>query len=245
MDRKSTLLNLVQKAYQIEQAFVRDLTEHQRNQTGSNENWSAKDLVAHNAAWKQRHTENVLAVQRGEAGTQIDNYDHENEKVYMENRERSWEEVLQNAKDVQQMLTQVVSDLPLETLEKQGYFHWQAERPLWRSIYGYGFAHPIVHLAEHDRNRGEKQQAANLIKQLVEAMQSLAAGTGADWQGGIQYNLACYHALSGEIEAGITELRKALEINPDFREWVEQDQDLEALRAHPKYPALLETHSGA
>lgn len=239
MDRQATLLNLIKKAYQSEQDFVRELSEEQRHQTGSPENWSAKDLVAHNAAWKQSHTNNVLAVQRGEKGTQVEDYDQENDSLFREHQDKSWEEVLQNAEEIQQKLTQLVSELAIETLEKYGYFHWQPERPLWRTIYGYGFSHPLVHLAEHFRNRGEKQQAATLIKQLVEAMQSLAAGTGADWQSGIHYNLACYHALSGDSDAGVKELSEALKLNPEFKEWVPQDRDLEDLRTHPDYPALL------
>jgi len=243
MDRKSILLNLINKAFEIEQDFVSHLSDEQRLQLSSNDNWSAKDLVAHNAAWKRRHSENVIAVQQGRPATRVEDYDLENEKLFQEHRGWTWEEVLVYAKSVQQKLVKLVSELPGETLEKFGYFHWQTERPLWRTIYGYGYSHPLVHLAEHYRNRGHLGSAADLIKQLVEAMQSLDPGSA--WQGGIHYNLACYHALSSRLDEAVAELTQALQLNPEFKDWAEEDRDLEALHAHPDFLALLKTYSQA
>lgn len=237
MDRKSTLIKLIDKAYETEQEFIKNLSEAQRLQPGSSDNWSAKDLIAHNAAWKQRHTENVMAIQQGREAKRVEDYDHENKNLYLEHKNKTWEEVLSYAESAQRKLTNLVSNLPTETLEKFGYFHWQEDRPLWRTIYGYGYSHPLVHLAEHYRNRGERLKAADLIKQLADAMQSLDASLV--WQGGINYNLACYHALAGQLEEAIEELSKALQLNPEFKDWVNQDQDLEALRDHPKYLAMV------
>ena len=232
------LTELIKRAFQVEQEFVKNLTQAQRRQTGRADNWSAKDLVAHNAAWKQRHSENIRAVLRGEEATRVEDYDSENEKLFLAHREKTWEEVLADAAQVQQALLGLVQELPAQTLEKYGYFAWQTDRPLWRTIYGYGYSHPLVHLAEHHRNRGDRQAAAGMIKLLVDAMQSLQAEPF--WQGGLNYNLACYHALSDRPEEAIAELSTALGLNPEFKAWARQDPDLESLRMHPGYLALVE-----
>src|SRR3990172_5409158 len=237
MERKAVLLNLINEAYEIEQDFVSYLSDEQKLQLGSGDNWSAKDLVAHNAAWKRRHSENVTAVQQGKPATRVEDYAIENEKLFEEHKDWSWEEVLAYAKTVQQKLVNLVSELPGETLEIIGSFPWQTERPLWRAIYVYGYSHPLVHLAEHYRNRGDLGPAADLIKQLVEAMQSLDPGSA--WQGGVHYNLACYHALSGALDEAIAELTQAIQLNPEFKDWAKEDRDLEALHAHPDFPDLV------
>lgn len=53
------------------------------------------------------------------------------------------------------------------------------------------------------------------------------------------YNLACAHALSGEIEAGIAELKAALELGFKDYDLLRRDPDLDNLRREPAFESLL------
>ena len=54
------------------------------------------------------------------------------------------------------------------------------------------------------------------------------------------YNLACTFALMGKTEQAIDFLERSLELqNPQFITWVKNDSDLDELRDHPRYKALI------
>jgi hypothetical protein len=56
----------------------------------------------------------------------------------------------------------------------------------------------------------------------------------------IPYDLACMHALAGNVDAALTELREAIGLDPRARRWAAEDEDLAGLRGNPDYEALLE-----
>lgn len=55
----------------------------------------------------------------------------------------------------------------------------------------------------------------------------------------ILYGAACVYALTGSEEESIEYLEKALSTGCFHRDWVEQDSDLDSLRKHPRFKALL------
>ena len=54
------------------------------------------------------------------------------------------------------------------------------------------------------------------------------------------YNLACSLALSKRRAAALNELRQAVELGYRDFDWMQQDPDLEALKNHPEFRALLQ-----
>ena len=59
------------------------------------------------------------------------------------------------------------------------------------------------------------------------------------------YNAGCVHALSGRADAAIDCLEKAVRIGFAHRDWIDNDSDLDGLRDHPRFVALVESLSGA
>jgi len=59
---------------------------------------------------------------------------------------------------------------------------------------------------------------------------------------GVRYNVACLYALEGHIEDAITSLEEAFDVGFANREWIERDPDLDSLRSHPRFKALLARH---
>jgi tetratricopeptide (TPR) repeat protein len=53
------------------------------------------------------------------------------------------------------------------------------------------------------------------------------------------YNLACYEALADRRDDALEHLGRAVELNPRFREFAEQDSDFAALRDDPRFSEVL------
>jgi serine/threonine protein kinase/Flp pilus assembly protein TadD len=56
---------------------------------------------------------------------------------------------------------------------------------------------------------------------------------------GVLYNVACVKALSGHTDEALACLEKAVQNGFGHREWLQNDSDLNALRAEPRFQALL------
>src|SRR6476620_12321880 len=56
-----------------------------------------------------------------------------------------------------------------------------------------------------------------------------------------RYNLACSLALSKRKNDALRELRQAVQLGYRDFDWMQQDPDLEALKHHPEFQALLQT----
>jgi adenylate cyclase len=56
----------------------------------------------------------------------------------------------------------------------------------------------------------------------------------------ILYNVACVYALQGAIEEAIECLEGAVKFGFGHKEWIQNDSDLDVLRSHPCFQALLE-----
>ena len=55
------------------------------------------------------------------------------------------------------------------------------------------------------------------------------------------YNLACSLALSKRKSAALRELQQAVKLGYADFDWMQQDPDLEVLKQHPEFQALLQT----
>jgi alpha/beta hydrolase family protein len=56
---------------------------------------------------------------------------------------------------------------------------------------------------------------------------------------GILYNVACVYALQGKTEEAIDCLDKAMTHAYWYKRWAQNDSDLDSLRAHPRFIALM------
>jgi tetratricopeptide (TPR) repeat protein len=56
---------------------------------------------------------------------------------------------------------------------------------------------------------------------------------------GVRYNVACLYSLEGRIEEAIGCLEDAFAMGFANRDWIERDPDLNPLREHPRFQALL------
>ena len=232
MAKKETLLNLVTEAVKREKEFVDGLTGAERAVVGASDNWSAKDVVAHCAYWKKRRAVEIPQVLQGGSAAVFDDFDHENDRIFLEYRDKSWDDVTAFSREAAHLLVGQLQQMSEEDLERP----WQDDRPIWRMVVGNGYSHTIVHLAEHYQQKGDMVHAAELTAMLGQPLADLDESPG--WQGTVKYNAACSLSLLGEKAAAINELRDALALTPALVDWSKQDSDLDPLRDEPDFLAI-------
>jgi tetratricopeptide (TPR) repeat protein len=237
VERKPLLLDLLKQAREMETSFVDTLSDQERAQIGTLEDWSAKDVVSHITARKALAAEGLLAISEARSPTGSEDLDRENVVLFKEYLEKTWDEALRLAADAFQRVVAQVESFGEEELARWGrFFPWQGERPLWRLIVQSGYIHPIRHMAEFHRNQGNREQAGKMMGEMARSMVGLDEGSA--WQGDVKYSLACHYSLLGDKADAIRELQESLVLNPGLIDWAKEDPDLDAIQGEPEYQAI-------
>jgi tetratricopeptide (TPR) repeat protein len=236
MEIKAKLVDLLQRAHKEERKFFASLSDDECSAMGTPECWSVKDVAAHLAEWKARMGRRLVAARRNETPPTYDDVDEANAEIFEQYRHQSWADVLKALERAHGELveqTQAMLDSDLVDAER---FPWQEGWPLWRSIVGSGYSHPVQHLAQLYVERGKRDVATQIQETAAELLASL--DDSPNWRGVTIYNLACHYALSGEREKAIAKLGEALQLNPDLTEWSKQDPDFASIREEPTYRSM-------
>jgi hypothetical protein len=232
-DRKTRLIQLLDLSRSFQQQLIADLDPVERNANGMWEDWSVKDELAHVIAWQLNSLARIAALLHAEPVPDFSDYETINRAIYQTNRDRTLAEIAAESDRAHGDFVALVQSLSEEDLAQPARFSGQEPHVLAAQIMGNGFEHPMVHYADYYRRRGWLAKAT----QLYEA--SVAAVTDwPEWYGLARYNLACFYALSGQVDKASAELRAALQLRPDLLEWSKQDTDLASLRDDPVYQAL-------
>jgi hypothetical protein len=136
--KKADLLNWLQLEDQQWQEFLAKIGPTRMNQPGVNGDWSMKDIVAHLTGWNRWLVARLQAAQRREAEppppwpTHLQTEDEINGWIYESYRERSLQEVLDEADQTYQWLLAVVESLPddvrVERIEPGYHLIWMDEK---------------------------------------------------------------------------------------------------------------------
>ena len=156
--------------------------------------------------------------------------------IFDTNRDRTQAEIVAEGDRAHADFVALIRSLPEDDLAQPGRFSDQEARSLAEQILGNGFEHPVFHYADVlSAPRRFDQRHAAVCRPRGRGCRL----AGTIWQA--RYNLACFYALSGQIEPALSELREALRLRPDLIEWSKQDPDLAVLRAEPAYQALYQS----
>ena len=236
MELKAEILDLLERAYEEQQAFAAGLSDEERAAPGTPEQWAARDLVAHVVTWQERLAHNIHAASRGETPPAVGDVDQANAEIFEQHRNRPWEDILAYAARAVEVLAETVRAMRDDDLLSTQTLPWQRNRPLWRTIVGTGYVHPLSHLTQYYAEHGQAGRGAALSEEAARRLAQL--DDSPDWRGTVQYNLACYYALAGQHDSAMEALCEALHLAPDLTEWSKQDTDLVSLRERPDYQSL-------
>ncbi len=233
-DLKARLVALLREGNEIQQAYVAVLSVEERDATGTPERWSSKDLVAHLTGWKARRLLQLDAVLRGEEAPVFD-LDETNARTWDEQQRRSWDDILAEEARVAPAMAGCIERMPVADLTAMDRYPLPLQ-PAALQLARPGYTHIVGHLAEHYIERGEMERAITLRQAAAVALDAfpefpiMAAAP--------HYNLACCYALTRQPERALTELRRALALNPALIEYAREDDDLVSLRGTAAYQAL-------
>jgi tetratricopeptide (TPR) repeat protein len=230
------VLNILGLGWDEEMAFGQGLSPTEREACGTYEQWCPKDMLAHCAYWKQRMAGRLTAAAKGEALEDTGEYEEANAACFAEHRDETWEQVMAYAEQAHRALVTAVETVDERVLNDASYSPDPGGRLLWSLVVGTGYTHPVTHLASYSAAQGQADGALQLQQQANAELAKL--DDSPQWRGGLLYNMACIHALAGQPDGAIDELRQALALRPDLAEWSKEDTDLASLRDRADYQAL-------
>ena len=193
----------------------------ERDAPASDGGWSAKDILAHLSAWRQRQADVLAARREGredppQPGTEIDEI---NAVLHAERAGWAWDRVAADAESTADALVAEVTAAGADTL---------ADPKVVGSILGDGPEHDLGHLADVAAQAGLESRV------LALADTTLAIIDRGGWPSRpaaiARYNLACFHALGGHLDVARSLLRQALPEQEELRTLAPKDDDLIALR---------------
>lgn len=223
------LLNLLHQARKAELAWMSTLSTDEHEASGTQEHWSAKNLLAHISSWKRRGAERLMATNVGEMPPQLNSLEQFNEETFTASQGRSWEEIQDEAEQAFTALVVQVERLPETVFAKQEDIVWQ--------IMACGGKHPYRHLSEFFLQRGDMVQATRLYEELIEELHHMPLPPQE--LGRAMYQLACFYAVTEQLTKAFEELSHAMRLEPRVITWLEQDNTLDMLRAIPDFQTLF------
>ncbi len=234
---KDNLGKLLADVRAEEQALWDSLNEEERNAAGEIDRWAPKDHLAHTTFWTERLITQLQAATGGEPPKKIDDFQKTNDEVYEANKDRSWEDVLAWATEVNHQLHTVFDAVSDEMLQDIAGPEGTGGLPLWQNVAFTGGYHPMHHIADIYLERGDFQGAQSVQERVAEGLAALDDSDA--WQGRTLYNLACFYALHDKPQRALTLLETAMKLSPNLIEWSKQDGDLDSLRELPEFQALV------
>jgi rhodanese-related sulfurtransferase len=243
---KTAVLDLLRLARAEEQDLLAGLSEAERAATGTPERWSAKDTVAHIAAWRRRHAEKIALAVRGEPvprWTDEQVINQLNAQTYPLFQHRPWHEVQAEVEGAYAALvTAVASRSEAELTDPQRYPTMNGEA-LWPETLGNGVWHPFTHLLAFAQERADAERLASLGRARVQAYEALLgaleqAGESPRTRAYTMYNLTCVYALAGQPERALARLEETLRLRPELAGHALHDDDFVSLREDLTFQAL-------
>jgi len=216
---RAGLIAGIRAARQAERDVFAALEPDVRDAPGADGGWSPKDVQAHLNAWKGRTVDRLRALRIG-ANEPIEvETDEANAKFHAERVAWTWPEVVADADASADELVMEIEAAPDETL---------ALPRISGTIMGNGSEHTLTHLTPIAAAAGLDSRTLELADEITAIIDR--GGWPARAAAYARYNLACFHALSGNLDVARSLLRQALAEQEELREFAPKDDDLIALR---------------
>jgi hypothetical protein len=224
---RADLIEMLRQTRAVERDVFAALDPVERDTPPAGGGWSAKDVLAHLSAWRQRQTDKLVALREGREEPPLPAADIDDVNAIFHDRRAdwSWDRVAADAESTAEGFMAEVAAASDETL---------SDPKVVGSIMGDGAEHDLGHLADvasTDTLQAKVLALAEATRAVIDrgAWPTRAAAYA-------RYNLACFHALRGRLDVARSLLRRALPEEEDLRVHAPNDSDLVALR--DEIPAL-------
>ncbi len=226
---RAGLVDGLRAARDAERDVLAALDPADRDAPASDGGWSAKDVQTHLAAWRHQQVERMRAIREGrDEPPNAPETDEVNATIHAERADWPWPQVFRDAESSAGDLIEEVEAASDETI---------ALDRISGSIMGNGPEHSLTHLGPLAARAGQ----ASRVLELADTITGLLDRDGG-WPSRpaayARYNLACFHALAGNLDVARSLLRQALPEREELRAFAPEDDDLIALR--DEMPGLAE-----
>jgi tetratricopeptide (TPR) repeat protein len=191
--------------------------------------------VAHLAHWRRHAAQVLTAVRTGGSAPDAADIDTLNAAVHSANRERSADDIKEEALASYAELARAIDDCSDEDLLKA---RPGRETVAWEVVPPNGHLHLGEHLGFWHLAQGNEAAAEQAQKWMLEVHET--AFTDPRNRAFGEYRLACYYARQGRAANAMPHILRSVELNPELKEWVRKDTDLDRLREEPELRAILE-----
>ena len=234
---KPVLLDLIKRADSEVDRFYANLSDGDKEIKGKADNWSAKDIVGHIAAWNEVSVKRLdAALGIGDPPEDVEDFDPVNHEIFLQNAGLTWPEVLNKIHSSHSEMIERIERLSEKQLAEIGEYAWLKQSALWKRTVGIEYPHLIAHFSQYYLDHDDKEHADELQEKGTQLIGAL--DDSPSWQATVIYNLACYYALSGQSQRAINGLKESLKLNPDLAEWSKEDPDLNSIRGLAEYKVL-------
>jgi hypothetical protein len=221
------LAELLQITRSAERDLFAMLTQEQRDASGTIGQWSARDVLAHLAAWRAIEARRLQATVRGEPYPADDPSVHEriddsNATLYAERAAWTWEMVDAAADASVRELAAAIELSSHDVL-------CECEDTV-TGIGSNGANHAMAHLSDIAR-LAEDAGGQKRYRQFTQEVETVLARRHLRPRdtGVMLYNIACHHGVTGELDEARRLLRLAFTFRPQLRESAKDDPDLASL----------------
>jgi hypothetical protein len=233
------LLALVTRGQADQDALAQRLSPAERAARGEPHAWSPKDHVAHNNFWRQDAVWRLQAALDGSEPSDTDDTQEQNDRVFNEQREISWEELVAGTERLHAETAALIRRLSPDDLTQIDRFPWQHGGSLEREILVHWYEHPAEHWADIYLSRHEFARALELREAVAATVRELFTHDPSVY-GFVVYNLGSFYGRNGQPEQAIGAIREAISANRSLIAWLPQDSELDPLRTLPAFHALYE-----
>jgi hypothetical protein len=178
VDLKRKALELLERAYKEKQVFVQGLSDEERSAVDTPEQWIAKDVIAHVAAWKERTARELATVARGVPSPDFGSLAQFNARIFQEHRSLTWSGVLNKSRQAHRLLQEQTEAMP-KVLTDSKVLNWHGER-IRRLIVVRGYTHSLGHLAQWYRERGDVDFATGIQEDVASMLLKLTIAPSTD-----------------------------------------------------------------
>lgn len=167
---QNNLLTLFEQTRTLIQAFVASRSAEERAQIGTDNAWSAKDVLSNAACWMDYMVQRMEYFARNEPAPLHVDFDAIAQRAFLTYQHQPWQNALNYLEKSLADLISAVQNFSEDQLSAYNTYDGSEGGPLWGEIRANGFISPLQQLEKYYRHIGDSTRAADIHARLAAVM---------------------------------------------------------------------------
>ena len=170
---RDVLLRLMADAWSREQRLIEELPAEEHASRGTPDRWSARDVVAHIAAWRRQAAAKLERTGSGGRGLDFDTQTF-NDSTFREHRDQSWATIRRIAESAYLAMRAQAERFTDDWLRQPAGLSGKNWSP-WLLIKVDGYDHPMGHISSLYRRSGDGAKAESIAAAIARGSREVTA----------------------------------------------------------------------